>query len=158
MDQHGVKAADHNLKPIAQMTSPSCVKELRRVIGLLVQHKDSIPRFKIITKPLFKLTGKVPWEWTDVHEAAFEELRAAALANIVLAAPDFTQRFYVDTDASDDGWGYSIYQLRDPDAKDEPINRKVIKYASGALWELRFRQARWHLNVCNELTLVYVGS
>ena len=81
---------------------------------------------------MFKLTGKIPWEWTDVHEQAFEDLREEALLNITLAAPDFAERFYVECDASDDGWGYSIYQLKDKTIVETPANRKVIKYESGS--------------------------
>ena len=63
----------------------------------------------IIARPLYDLTGKVDWKWGPVENDAFEKLRAAALENKILAAPDFTKQIIVATDASDDGKGYVIY-------------------------------------------------
>jgi hypothetical protein len=67
-----------------------------------------------------------------MHEQMFENLREEALLNITLAAPDFKKRFCVECDASYDGWGSSIYQLKDITVADTPANRNVIKYESGS--------------------------
>ena len=64
LDEHGERATEHNLTPIEKMVAPTDKSELRRVLGLCIQHKDAVPGYKIIAKPLFRLTSNVPWEWT----------------------------------------------------------------------------------------------
>ena len=58
----------------------------------------------------------------------FERLRAACLENSILAAPDYTKSFCVGCDASDDGKGIQLYQLRDLSAPDALSNRATIAY------------------------------
>mgnify|MGYP000868561862 FL=1 len=38
----GVQMADHQLAPIERMVAPQDISELRRVLGLMVQHKDRV--------------------------------------------------------------------------------------------------------------------
>ena len=132
LDKDGSHAAEHNMTPIEKMVAPEDKSELRRVLGLAVQHKDAVPNYKIIAAPLFKLTGNVPWEWTNECNKAFEDLRRALLENNILAAPDFDKQFYCAIDASEDGYGHVIYQLKDTETPDVRENRAVLKYASKA--------------------------
>ena len=132
LNEHGSRAAEHNLTPIEQMVAPTDVKMLRRVIGLFNVHRNQIPNFGTIARPLHALTGKKEWKWTKVEDEAFEALRAAALTNKVLAAPDFTKQFSVECDASEFGKGWVIYQLIDENGEDTLDNRAVIKYGAKA--------------------------
>ena len=43
LDKDGWRSADHKLAPIGRCIAPSDIHELRRVMGLFVQHKDAIP-------------------------------------------------------------------------------------------------------------------
>ena len=58
LDKDGHRAAIHNLAPIKKLVAPSNIKELRRVLGLMVQHKDSIPCWAFDARPLHALTRK----------------------------------------------------------------------------------------------------
>ena len=51
-------------------------------------------------KPLFQLTGKVPWKRGEEEEAAFQDLCAALISAPVLALPQDKERWKVETDAS----------------------------------------------------------
>ena len=114
LDKDGHRAAIHNLEPIKNLIAPVDVPELRRVLGLMVQHKDHIPTWAYDAKPLHNLTKKsVVWDWSDECQASFESLRNACLENGILAAPDYTKPFCVGCDASDDGKGVQLYQLKD---------------------------------------------
>ena len=131
LDKDGHRAAIHNLDPIQKMVPPENISELRRVLGLMVQHKDSIPSWAFDARPLHELTRKnVEWEWTDERNTAFELLRDACLANRILAAPDYQKPFRVGCDASDDGKGVQLYQLTDLAKPDTPNNRNTIAYYS----------------------------
>ena len=133
MDKSGHRAAIHNLDPISKMVAPNDVSELRRVLGLMVQHKDSIKSWAVDARPLHVLTRKgEKFDWTSERNAAFERLREACLANNILAAPDYDKPFRVGCDASDDGKGVQLYQLTDTDLTDTPDNRNTIAYYSKA--------------------------
>ena len=130
----GVCHAPHNLEPLKTMTAPQDLPGLRRVLGVCVQHKDAIENFSFIARPLHDLTRKGrEWQWRpDIENAAFEALRDACLQNKILAAPDFTKQFFADSDASDDGKGHVIFQLKDPELGDTLSNRAIISYFSKA--------------------------
>jgi hypothetical protein len=85
------------------------VSELRRVLGLFVQLNHYVPNYAVIAKPLTKLQGNATWRWTEVEQEAFEALKTMTCARPTLAAPDFERRFYLDTDASEDGHGWMLY-------------------------------------------------
>ena len=131
LDVEGSRQADHNMAPLERMVAPKDQSELRRVLGVLVQHKDAIDRGGIIAAPLYRLTGKVPWVWGAAEEAAFEQLRSAALNNNVLAPFDPKKQVRVRVDASDDGKGWMIYQLRDADTA-RTNRRTALSFATGA--------------------------
>ena len=60
-------------QPLANMVAPRDVPELRRVLGILVQHKDATEHFALIARPLHELLRKgVSWDWTDERDTAFE--------------------------------------------------------------------------------------
>ena len=60
--------------------------------------------FADITKPLHSLTEKnAPFEWTVTCELAFDNLRKCLTTSPVLAYPEYSKRFVLDTDASDRG-------------------------------------------------------
>ena len=133
LDKDGHRAAIHNLDPIAKMVAPNDVSELRRVLGLMVQHKDGIPTWAFDARCLHTLTRKgEAFDWTPERNAAFERLRDACLANRILAAPDYSKQFRVGCDASDDGKGIQLYQLSNINLPDTPDNRNTIAYYSKA--------------------------
>jgi hypothetical protein len=62
--------------------------------------------FASLAAPLSDLTGKkVPFHWTPTEQTAFEGLRDALCSADVLAMPDYTRDFVIETDASDRGAG-----------------------------------------------------
>ena len=98
------------VKPVAEMEHPRNVPELRRALGLFVQSMHFVPDYAATVKPLTRLTGKVPWKWGDVERAAFEKVRSAIVSRPKLWVPDPNLPLFIDTDASDVGWGAMIYQ------------------------------------------------
>ncbi len=47
-----------------------------------------------------KGTKKVPWHWDEVHQRAFDHVKAMITKDVVLAYPDYSETFEVFTDAS----------------------------------------------------------
>ena len=55
----------------------------------------------IIASPLYALTGKAPFVWTEEHFKSFQALKTALLSAEVLAMPQREGVFILDTGASD---------------------------------------------------------
>ena len=107
------KLAEKHMDPLRELRPPGNVSELRRVLGLFVQVNSFVPNFAIKARPLTRLTGKVPWVWGQVEQEAFVALQELTSARPTMFAPDFARRFYIDTDASEYGYGYMLYHQRE---------------------------------------------
>ena len=69
-----------------------------------------------------KGTKKVPWHWDEVHQRAFDHVKATIAKDVVLAYPDFNKVFEIYTDASSKQLGAVITQDNRPIAF---ISRKL---------------------------------
>jgi hypothetical protein len=54
------------------------------------------------TKALAKAKGtkKVPWHWDEVHQRAFDHVKATIAKDVVLVYPDYSKVFEIYTDVS----------------------------------------------------------
>ncbi len=57
-----------------------------------------------------KETKKVPWHCDEVHQRAFDRVKATIARDVVLAYPDYSEVFEIDTDASSKQLGAVITQ------------------------------------------------
>ena len=83
--------------------------------------------FANIARPLHRLTERgAVFCWSKECQEAFLKLRRCLVTTSVLAYPDFSRRFTLDTDASDTGIGAVLSQL------DTDSRKRVVCYASCA--------------------------
>jgi hypothetical protein len=61
-----------------------------------------------------KGTKKVPWHWDEVHQRAFDHVKATIAKDVVLAYPDYSTVFKIYTDASSKQLGAVITQDNGP--------------------------------------------
>jgi hypothetical protein len=59
-----------------------------------------------------KGTKKVPWHWDEVHQRAFDHVKATIARDVVLAYPDYSEVFKIYTDASSKQLGALITQKK----------------------------------------------
>jgi hypothetical protein len=92
---------------------PKSVRDIRAFIGLAGYYRRHVRNFAEVAKPLTNLTRKeVPFEWTNDHQNAFEELERLLSTETLLIYPDFSQPFIVACDVSTKALGAVLSQLR----------------------------------------------
>lgn len=65
----------------------------------------------MINAPVTHLLKKgIQFQWTQQTQTAFDVLKKSLIQAAVLAVPDFSKQFTIETDASDDGFGVVLMQ------------------------------------------------
>lgn len=97
-----------------QWPTPTTIKMLRRM-GLTGFYGKFVKNYAMIAHPLTELLKKDAFTWSSNVDAAFQQLKVAMTQGPVLALPDFSAPFIVETDASGVGMGAVLIQ------KDHPV-------------------------------------
>lgn len=127
VSEEGIHTDPDKIAAIKELTPPTNTRELRRFLGIASWYRRFVPDFSHIAHPLTSLLKKGSrWKWGNEQQAAFEKLRSALTEAPVLACPDFSQHFTLQTDASDFGLGAVLTQELDG-------TERVIAYASRRL-------------------------
>ncbi|XP_029053801.1 uncharacterized protein K02A2.6-like [Osmia bicornis bicornis] len=123
----GVRTDPDKVQAIKGIPPPRNTKELRRFLGTASWYRRFIPRFADLAAPLIRLLQKhARWCWDAEEDAAFHELRHQLASAPVLACPDFTREFTLQTDASNEALGAVLTQEFEG-------NEHVVAYASRSL-------------------------
>jgi hypothetical protein len=102
----GVSTDPSKVQDVQKWPTPMNVKDLRGFLGIAGYYRRFIKNFGMLAKPLTELLKKgVMFVWTESTEQAFQLLKQSLISAPVLALPDFSKPFVVETDASDYGIG-----------------------------------------------------
>ena len=114
------------VEAISNIAPPKTRKQLQSFIGMVNYYRDMWPKRSHYLAPLSTLTSKnVKWEWTDVHQEAFDNMKKLIAKETLLTYPDFNKPFEIHTDASDVQLGACISQ------DDKPVafySRKLTQH------------------------------
>jgi hypothetical protein len=111
ISDQGVSTDPIKISVVVQWPTPSSAKELRSFLGLAGYYRKFVKNFGVISKPLTELLKKnVVFVWTSVHDKSFSALKKSLISAPVLALPDFSKPFYIETDASGTGIGAVLMQ------------------------------------------------
>ena len=110
----GVEADGEKVKTMVNWPQPTNVSELRGFLGLTGYYRRFVKNYGNIAAPLTKLLQKNGFHWGDDATAAFESLKQAMISVPVLALPDFSLPFIIETNASGTGLGAVLSQNNRP--------------------------------------------
>ena len=123
----GIHANADKINTVCNWPTPQSVHDVRSFLGLCSYYRKFVLNFAVIASPLHRLTEKyTQFVWTDVAQKAFDDLKTALTSPPILAMPTLTDKYVLDTDASDFCIGAVLSQVQDGE-------ERVIAYASRTL-------------------------
>ena len=127
VSRQGVATDVDKTSKVSSWPTPTTMSEVQKFLGLASYYRRFVKNYATIASPLHKLTERGrQFNWTSECAAAFASLKQKLINAPILAFPDFTQPFLLDTDASHSGIGAVLSQV-------VAGKEKVIAYASRAL-------------------------
>ena len=114
VDATGRRPHPRNLAALKDIPVPAgkhAVTQVQGFVGLCNYYNGFIPAYSVTVEPLIRLTKKgIVFVWGEEQQEAFDTLKSALLSAPLLRHPDFSKRFYVQTDACGYGLGAVLTQ------------------------------------------------
>lgn len=133
---NGISADPKKVLAVQHASAPTCVTEMRSLLGMANYCSRFIPDFATVTEPLRKLTRKgTTWEWGTEQESAFNHLKELLTSNTVMAYFDPKKNTELIVDASPVGLGAILLQNQNG-------QQSIIAYASKALTDVERRYSQ----------------
>lgn len=127
LTEKGLSIDSAKLEPILNYPRPKTIRDVRRLMGLMGFYQKFIPRYSHLTAPITDLLKKSKkFKWSEEAEKALEELKSVLTSAPVLANPDYTRPFIIETDASQLAVGAALLQEFDD-------GKRIIGYYSKKL-------------------------
>ena len=104
---------EEKIVKIRNAPQPKTKKQVRSFLGLTGFYRRFIPGYAQIASPLTDLTKRgLPnnVRWGSKEQKAFETLEEMLAQSPILRLPDFTKKFWVQSDASESGLGACLLQ------------------------------------------------
>jgi hypothetical protein len=132
IDAKGRKINPDKVANVKSWAPPTNGKMVQRYLGMFNYFREYIPLFSTIAAPLDKMRNvKGNFTLGDLEMRCFNQLKQLVTEAPVLSFPDFTQPFYVATDASNLGIGAVLYQL--PNGPEDESKVNYISFMARAL-------------------------
>ena len=120
---HRVKADPSKVDAITNLTKPTDVQGVRRILGMTNYLAKFLPKLSDVSAPLRELTRKDhDFNWSDIHNQAFDAIKKLVSSPLLLKYYEPSKPLVLQCDASEKGLGASLLQ-----------DGKPIAYASRAL-------------------------
>ena len=104
---------EDKIKKIKEAPTPRTKKQVRSFVSLAGYYRSFVPNFAVVALPLYNLLKKnAPnkVQWGEAEERAFQTLKQLLCTQPILQLADFSKKFVLRTDASQDGIGAVLLQ------------------------------------------------
>ena len=127
VSKDSLRPDESKVSAVSNFSIPQDLTQLRSFLGLIGYYRRFIQDFSMHAEPLFHLSKKnVPFIWGHYQEKAFSCMKKALTSAPILQFPDFNLPFYIQSDASDKGFGAVLGQIHNG-------NEVLVAYASKAV-------------------------
>ena len=110
----GISADQQKIKAVNNFPQLHDITSLRSFLGLASYYRRFIPNFSTVAGPLYALTQKnTEFLWNQAQFESFHQLKQLLIHAPVLAFPNFSQEFILETDASGSGLGAILAQQQE---------------------------------------------
>jgi hypothetical protein len=106
----GVATDPSKIEVVADWPTPTIVTQLRGFLGLCGYYRRFVKDFGPVARLLHDLLKKDYFQWTNLQDTTFQALKQALITALILALPDFSLPFVLETNASGIGLGAVIMQ------------------------------------------------
>ena len=114
VSESGIETDPVKVERVCEWPVPENVTEVKSFLGLASYYRRFIPNFAQVARPLHKFPEvNVDFAWTPECQSSFQKLKTLLSIAPVLAYPDFTAEFILDTDSSNHGIRAVLSQLKD---------------------------------------------
>ncbi|KAD7478366.1 hypothetical protein E3N88_01502 [Mikania micrantha] len=147
ISEKGVSTDPEKIKAINSWPTPTTIKQLRGFLGLAGYYRRFIKGFGMIARPMTELLKKDAFKWNDDAQESFQNLKTALTTPPVLALPDFSKEFIIETDASANGLGAVLMQNNHPLAfisKALSIRQQALSVYEKELLAILLAVKQWH--------------
>ena len=120
----GISTDPAKVEAVCTWPVPQHPTDLRAFLGTCSYYRRFVPGYAELARPLNVIVSKyATFIWSPKCQMAFERLKETLTEAPILAYPDFTLVFILDTDASAVGTGAVLSQIQD-------TQERVIAYFS----------------------------
>jgi hypothetical protein len=117
----GISMEEKKVQAIKEWPTPQNVKQIQSFLGFANFLHCFVPNYSTLARPLHNRTHKdVKWEWGPVEQQSFNALKEAICQCPVLAHPDLSKTYLLETDTSGAAMGAILSQRQD-DGRLHPI-------------------------------------
>lgn len=112
--KEGVAEDPKKIEVMQQWPIPRDLRDLRGFLGFTGYYQRFVKDYGKITVTFTNLLKKNTFHWDSKAQEAFDTLKIAMITILILAMPDFSKEFEVETDASSVGLGAVLIQNSRP--------------------------------------------
>ena len=139
----GIGPSKRNIEAVTSFPTPAKIKDVRVFLGLCNYYRRFIKNYSVLAGPLLQLLKKnAVFHWHSPQHESFLALKERLMTGPILAYPDFSIRFTLHTNASEDSIRFNLTQVKHDKERDivyggwqhRPFRDQVANHKSREDW------------------------